>query len=108
MPPLLIMSIAAKCACGKSIYCVGGDECFNNKETFEQIVFGPPKFDNEQQETNEIAQLLNDIKYGKQKSELDLWVKVAEEFHYDKPFHETVRLDIINRLIAKGFKLIKV
>lgn len=57
-----------------------------------------------EQDREEITQLL---KQGMEDWELKLWIEIAEEFHYNKPFHESVRSAIIQRLKEKGFTISK-
>ncbi len=117
------MSIATKCTCGASpYYCIGGEHCKIN-QPFELMTFPGPQGSNiheptGEQEVDEIAQLFNDIKHGKTFTvgepvgeyipDIELWIEVAKEFHFDKPFHVTVRQDIIKRLIEKGFRIFKI
>lgn len=113
------MSAATKCTCGASpYYCVGGEHCKINIP-FEFMQFPGVNGSNiheptDEEEVNRIAQQLNNIKYGVPEPvgtyipDIELWIEVAKEFHFDKPFHATAREGIIKRLVDKGFKISKI
>lgn len=56
------------------------------------------------QESSEISAFISAAEIVHQGT---LWIEVAEEFHFNKPFHESTRSAIIERLKEKGFVISK-
>jgi hypothetical protein len=58
-------------------------------------------------EEDELNDLEQELSGNKPIPDIDLWAEVAKEFHFTKPFHETVIKSITQRLIDKGFSIHK-
>lgn len=78
-----------------------------SKTDFETMKFPDIKGSDihERTEAQELDEISTWLKNYKEPTDFNLWQEVAKEFHFDKPFYQTVVKGIVERLKNKGFML---